>query len=110
MVKTQINLIDMLENIKESLYRELWKCNTLGLVVEYKEIADDEVANKLLERFEWLIVRNRFVEARRLVEQEIDNANGVTVEKCKRFKVNKGYCRVCTNYNCSNNENKENLI
>ena len=110
MVKTQLSLTEMLESIKESLYSKLWKCNTLKLITEYKEIVDDEVANNLLERFEWLLIRNRFIEARRLVDQELDNANGVTVEKCKRFKLNKTYCNTCKNYNCSNNSNNSEPI
>lgn len=109
MVTTQNRLIDVLENIKKCLYDDNWKDNTLELIKEYKEnlICDDSNIIQILDRFNWYIERNRFIEARRLVDQEIDNANGVTVQKCQRFKINEGYCRVCTNYNCGNNENKE---
>lgn len=109
MVTTQNILIEILENFKKCLYDENWKDNTLDLIAQYKENlnSDDSVMIQLLDRFNWYIERNRFIEARRLVIQELDNANGVTVQNCKRLKVNKGYCRVCTNYNCSKNENKE---
>ena len=109
MVATDTTLIELLEKLKQCLYDEHWKDNTLDLITHYRNNLNDydSVIIQLLDRFNWLIVRNRFIEARRLVEQELDNANGVTVQKCKRFKLNKTYCRICTNYNCSNNENKE---
>ena len=61
---------------------------------------------KVLDTIEWLIVRNRTVEAKRLVKQELDNLKDITQNKCKLLKVNKGYCRVCKNINCKLNENK----
>lgn len=108
MVSTPNVLIEVLESVKKCLYDDNWKDNTLELIKEYKENlnSDDSSIIQILNTFNWYIERNRFIEARRLVDQEINNANGVTVQNCKRFKVNKGYCRVCTNYNCTNNENK----
>lgn len=60
----------------------------------------------ILDRLEWLVVRNRSYEAKRLVKQEIENIKGITEKNCKRYKLNKTYCLVCSNLNCSNNKNK----
>lgn len=58
----------------------------------------------ILDRLDWLIVRNRSYEAKKLVKQEIENLKSITEKNCKRFKLNKTYCRVCTNLNCNNNQ------
>ena len=55
----------------------------------------------ILERIIWLMEKNRFVEARRLVEREVENLQGITEQKCKRKQVNKGYCKICENLNCN---------
>ena len=60
----------------------------------------------LLVRIENLVDKNRFVEAIRLTEREIENLKGITEQKCKRYKINKGYCKICTNVNCNLNTNK----
>ena len=59
----------------------------------------------LLVRIENLVDKNRFVEAIRLTEREIENLKGITEQKCKRYKINKGYCKICTNANCNLNSN-----
>ena len=58
----------------------------------------------ILDRLDWLIVRNRSYEDKKLVKQEIENLKSITEKNCKRFKLNKTYCRVCTNLNCNNNQ------
>ncbi len=55
----------------------------------------------ILEKIIWLIERNRFVEARRLVEREVENLQGIMEQKCKRKKVNAGNCKICENLNCN---------
>lgn len=60
----------------------------------------------LLVKIENLVNKNRFVEAIRLTEREIENLKCITEQKCKRYKINKGYCRICTNTNCNLNTNK----
>lgn len=60
---------------------------------------------EILDKIEWLIVRNRFIEARRIVKQELENLNGITEQKCKRLKINQVYCRICRNRNCNLNKN-----
>ena len=42
---------------------------------------------KLLDEFEQLIIRNRNVEAKRLVIQELENLKDITQNKCKLIKV-----------------------
>lgn len=59
---------------------------------------------KLLDGFEWLLVRNRSFEAKRLVKQELENIKGITEQKCKKIKLRKDYCVMCKNYNCNNNK------
>ncbi len=60
----------------------------------------------ILERVIWLIDRNRFLEARRLIKQELNNLKGITEQKCKDKNINESNCSVCENLNC--NENKSN--
>ncbi len=67
---------------------------------------EEQAMLSLLDRFEDLVNKNRFVEARRLAEREIENLQGITEQKCKFHKVNKGYCNTCKNINCNLNNNK----
>lgn len=60
----------------------------------------------ILDRLDWLIVRNRSYEAKRLVKQEIENVKEITEKNCRRYKLNKTYCQVCSNLNCNYNQNK----
>ena len=112
MLATNNKLIHILEDINKCLYEDDCISRTLERLEYYKgdDSIKDDVTTKILDRLYWLIERNRYVEARRLVDQELDNANGVTVEKCKRFKLNKTYCNTCKNYNCSNNSNNSEPI
>ena len=59
----------------------------------------------LLDKFEWLLVRNRSFEAKRLVKQELENIKGITEQNCKKIKLRKDYCVMCKNYNCNKNIN-----
>lgn len=112
MLATNNKLIHILEDINKCLYEDDCISKTLERLEYYKsdDSIKDDVTIKILGRLNWLMERNRYVEARRLVDQELDNANGVTVEKCKRFKLNKTYCNTCKNYNCSNNSNRSEPI
>ena len=60
----------------------------------------------ILDRLDWLIVRNRSYEAKRLVKQEIENIKEITEKNCRRYKLKKTYCQVCSNLNCNYNQNK----
>lgn len=60
----------------------------------------------VLERIFWLTERNRYVEARRLVEQELNNLKGITELNCKAKKINSGHCKICKNLNCNENNKK----
>lgn len=112
MLATNNKLIHILEDINKCLYEDDCISKTLERLEYYKgdDSIKDYVTTKILDRLYWFLERNRYVEARRLVDQELDNANGVTVEKCKRFKLNKTYCNTCKNYNCSNNSNNSEPI
>ena len=69
------------------------------------KIVEEITFLNILDKLNWLIVRNRSYEAKRLVKQEIENLKSITEENCKRFKLNKTYCRLCKNLNCNNNQN-----
>lgn len=58
----------------------------------------------ILNRLDWLIVRNRSYEAKRLVKQEIENVKEITERNCRKYKLNKTYCQVCSNLNCNQNK------
>ena len=72
---------------------------------------EEQVMLSLLDRFENLVNKNRLVEIRRLVEREIENLQGITEQKCKAHKINKDYCKRCSNLNCNlnNNENERKI-
>lgn len=61
----------------------------------------------ILNKLDWLIVRNRSYEAKRLVKQEIENVKEITEKNCRRYKLNKTYCSVCSNFNCNYNQNQK---
>lgn len=67
----------------------------------------EETMLRILDRFIWYVNRNRLLEAKRYVQQELDNINGFTETKCKKVKLNKNFCKSCINYNCSSNKNNK---
>lgn len=104
-----ITTMNVLENIETLLTDKEWKDKILNYIEETKSALDgDTYTLTLLDRFNWLIERNRTFEAKRVVEQEKNNLLGITEHICKLRPVNQGYCRVCKNRNCNLNENKEN--
>lgn len=103
-----ITTMDVLEIIETLLTDKEWKDKLLNYIEETKSALDgDTYTLTLLDRFNWLIERNRTFEAKRVVEQEKNNLLGITELECKRRKVNEGYCKVCTNRNCNLNQNKK---
>ena len=62
---------------------------------------EEKLMLKLLSRFEWLLIRNRSFEAKRLVKQELNNIRGIMEKKCKKIRLRKDYCYMCKNYNCN---------
>lgn len=103
-----ITTMEVLEHIEELLEDKEWKNKILNYIDECrKTLNEDTYTLTLLDRFNWLIDRNRTFEAKRLVKQEKENLLGITEQQCKRRKVNEGYCRVCTNRNCNLNQNKK---
>ena len=108
MLETMTTL-DVLEHIGELLEDTEWKDKILNYIEETKSVFEgDTYTLTLLDRFNWLIERNRTFEAKRVVEQEKNNLLGITEQICKLRPMNNGYCRVCKNKNCNLNENKEN--
>ena len=109
-MKEKIELA-LLENLEKTLYAEHWKEDTIITVLKYKfdnKVDETSTVGIFLEKIIRLIARNRFVEARRRVQQEIENTTGLTEQICKRRKIRDEYCERCKNYNCNLNKNKEN--
>ena len=50
----------------------------------------ETVMLNILDKLEWLIVRNRTFEAKKVLRIELDNLKGITEQKCKLIKVIKG--------------------
>lgn len=69
------------------------------------EIVEEITMLNIIDKLNWLIVRNRSYEAKKLVKQEIENLKEITEKNCKSFKINKTYCKVCKNSNCNINQN-----
>ena len=88
--------MDVLEHIEELLKDIEWKNKILNYIDECrKTLNEDTYTLALLERFNWLIERNRTFESKRVVEQEKNNILGITEQICKLRPINKGYCRIC---------------
>lgn len=70
--------IELLESLKKTLYAKHWKEDTMITVLKYKfdnKVDETSTVGIFLEKIIWLIARNRFVEARRLVEEEMNKEN-----------------------------------
>ena len=105
----KISKLDVLEHIEELLEDTEWKNKILNYIDKCKKIFNEDTYTlNILDRFNWLIERNRTFEAKRVVIQEKNNLLGITEQICKLRPINKGYCRICKNRNCNLNENKEN--
>ena len=60
-----------------------------------------------LDRLERLIEKDDLYYARRYNKREIENLKGITEQKCKMHKTNKGFCRTCKNITCNLNSNEK---
>lgn len=70
--------VALLESLKKTLYADYWKEYTMIAVLKYRDnnkIEDGDATDVFLDKMVWLIARNRFVEARRLVEEEMNKEN-----------------------------------
>lgn len=70
--------IELLESLKKTLYAKHWKEDTMITVLKYKfdnKVDETSTVGIFLEKIIWLIARNRFVEARRLVKEEMNKEN-----------------------------------
>lgn len=66
---------------------------------------EEQTMLRILDKFIWYAERNRIFEAKRYVNQELDNIKGISEQNCKRRKLNKTYCKICKNRNCNLNDN-----
>ena len=70
--------LTLLENLAKTLYADHWKEDTMITVLKYKfdnKVDETSTVGIFLEKIIWLIARNRFVEARRLVKEEMNKEN-----------------------------------
>ena len=70
--------IELLENLEKTIYADHWKEDTMITVLKYKfdnKVDETSTVGIFLEKIIWLIARNRFVEARRLVKEEMNKEN-----------------------------------
>lgn len=61
---------------------------------------------EILEKLEWLVVRNRTFEAKRRLKIELENLKGITQKNCSntRYYFYNWACRYCLNMNCESNK------
>lgn len=70
--------VALLESLKKTLYAKHWKEDTMITVLKYKfdnKVDETSTVGIFLEKIIWLIARNRFVEARCLVKEEMNKEN-----------------------------------
>lgn len=70
--------VALLESLKKTLYAKHWKEDTMITVLKYKfdnKVDETSTVGIFLEKIIWLIANNRFVEARRRVEGELNKEN-----------------------------------
>jgi len=70
--------IELLESLKKTLYAKHWKEDTMITVLKYKfdnNVDETSTVGIFLKKIIWLIANNRFVEARRRVEEELNKEN-----------------------------------
>lgn len=70
--------VELLESLKKTLYAKHWKEDTMITVLKYKfdnKVDETSTVGIFLEKIIWLIARNRFVEARCLVKEEMNKEN-----------------------------------
>lgn len=70
--------VALLESLKKTLYAKHWKEDTVITVLKYKfdnKVDETSTVGIFLEKIIWLIARNRFVEARRRVGEELNKEN-----------------------------------
>lgn len=97
MDKEKIEL--MLEEIYDSLNTKDWKNSTKKYVIPYKRYF------RVIEMLDSFIETNNRFLAKRVVQEELYKIKGITETKCKKYKVNDGYCKKCDNIYCSLNKN-----
>lgn len=89
------NAIELFEKMYESLNTKDCKSSTLEYIKPY-----ERYINVLLS-LESCIERNDLYLLKRLIRDELEMMKGIREKNCKRYKINKGYCRICNNVYCS---------
>lgn len=78
---------------------EDWKEEASKVVNPYKKMMD------IIRKLDIMIEKNRLYEAKRYFFIELENAKGITEQKCKKKKLRKDICEHCKNLNCNLNRN-----
>lgn len=89
--------LELLEKINQAIRSENWKENTKDVIKPYKRIAS------IVKMLDLLIERNRLYEAKKYMQIQIENLNGITEQKCFKRKVRADYCEHCQNEFCNLN-------
>ncbi len=92
----------ILEEIDAAVRSENWKENTAKAIKPYGRIAE------VVRTLNLLIDMNRLYEAKKYIEIQIENAKGITEQKCFKRKVRADYCKHCKNDFCNLNETPKN--
>lgn len=66
----------------------------------------ETVMLNILDKLEWLIVRNRTFEAKKVLRIELDNLKGITQKNCSnaRYYFYDWAYKYCQNVNCESNK------
>lgn len=66
----------------------------------------ETVMLNILDKLEWLIVRNRTFEAKKVLRIELDNLKGITQKNCSNtiYYFYDWACKYCQNVNCESNK------
>lgn len=107
MSDTQI--IEILQEIKETIFtNDIDKC--LDKVNEYLKYIKDKTLIEILKRVKMFLEQKELYETKLYVMLELGNFKDTTPYTCKNtiYKNYDYYCKICTNYNCSQNKNNEN--
>ena len=93
--------IEILENIYDSLWAEDWKKSVVEQMHPYARLSD------VVRTMNLLIKKNGLYEAKKYMEIQINNAKGLTEQKCFKRKVRADYCKHCVNSFCNLNKTKK---
>lgn len=76
-----------------------WKSETSKVISPYRKMLE------IIRKLDIMIEKNRWYEAKKYFQIELENAKGITEQKCKKKKLRKDICNYCKNFNCNLNKN-----